>query len=93
MPVLDAPEKTAKTPSPSGFCPYRALWEKCRVRAVAVQCPKCQGEDCVQIEINLQAETVQFASCRVCEAKWWEHDGGNIDLSDVLTLAAQADQI
>jgi hypothetical protein len=58
-----------------------------------LQCPKCQAEDCVQIEINLQAETVQFTSCRICEAKWWEHDGGTIDLSEVLTLAAEADQM
>jgi hypothetical protein len=52
-----------------------------------MQCPQCKGEDCVQIEINLQEETVQFSACRQCEAKWWEHDGGTIDLSEVLTLA------
>jgi hypothetical protein len=44
------------------------------------------------IEINLQDETVQFSSCRHCEAKWWEHEGGSIDLSDVLTLAAKTDE-
>ncbi len=57
-----------------------------------MRCPKCQGEDCLQIEINLQDETVQFSSCRHCEAKWWEHDGGTIDLSDVLTLAARTNE-
>jgi hypothetical protein len=54
-----------------------------------MQCPQCKGEDCVQIEINLQKETVQFSACRQCEAKWWEHAGDTIDLSDVLTLAAK----
>jgi hypothetical protein len=55
-----------------------------------VQCPQCKGEDCIQIEINLQDETVQFSACRRCEAKWWVHDGGTIDLSDVLDLASKA---
>ena len=57
-----------------------------------MQCPQCKGEDCVQIEINLQEETVQFSACRRCEAKWWEHEGGAIDLSEVLTLAAKEPQ-
>jgi hypothetical protein len=72
------------------FAPYRAVWGQWSTKAVGdMQCPQCKGEDCVQIEINLQEETVQFSSCRRCEAKWWEHDGGTIDLSDVLTLAAK----
>ncbi|MEA2507078.1 MAG: hypothetical protein QOH48_1696 [Actinomycetota bacterium] len=54
-----------------------------------MQCPQCKGEDCVQIEINLQEETVQFSSCRNCEAKWWQHGGDTIDLNEVLTLAAK----
>ena len=57
------------------------------IEGVAMHCPQCKGEDCVQIEINLEEETVQFSSCRRCEAKWWEREGDTIDLSDVLSLA------
>lgn len=54
-----------------------------------MNCPQCQGEDCIQIEIRLkEADSVQFFSCRRCEHKWWERDGGTIALDEVLTLAA-----
>jgi hypothetical protein len=58
-----------------------------------MRCPHCGGEDCIQIEIHLQSDdTVQFYSCRRCEAKWWEREGGTISLDEVLTLAARKDK-
>ena len=55
-----------------------------------MRCPQCAGEDCIHIEISLKGdENVEFYSCRRCEAKWWQRDGGSIALDDVLTLAAQ----
>jgi transcription elongation factor Elf1 len=58
-----------------------------------MRCPHCGGEDCIQIEIHLQTDdTVQFYSCRRCEAKWWEREGGAITLDEVLTLASQKDK-
>lgn len=55
-----------------------------------MQCPQCQGKDCIQIEIRLKEEdSIQFFSCRRCEAKWWERDGDTIALDDVLNMAAQ----
>lgn len=54
-----------------------------------MHCPRCD-DDCTQIEIRLRDEdSVQFFSCRRCEAKWWEHDGGVIELDEVLNLTAQ----
>ena len=42
-------------------------------------CPKCEGEDCIHIEIRLSGEDrVQFYSCRKCESKWWERDGDTV---------------
>jgi predicted nucleic-acid-binding Zn-ribbon protein len=53
-------------------------------------CPRCGGEDYIQIEIRLKGdETVEFFSCRRCESKWWERDGGTIALDEVLDLTAQ----
>ena len=53
-------------------------------------CPNCQGEDCIQIEINLEEEqTVEFYSCRRCEARWWVREGDTITLDEVLGMAAR----
>ncbi len=53
-----------------------------------MRCPSCKGEDCAHIVIHLRdEETVQFYSCRRCEAKWWEREGDTIDLAVVLELA------
>ena len=53
-------------------------------------CPQCKNADCTHIEIQLRdEESVQFFSCRRCEAKWWEHDGDAIGLNDVLNLTAE----
>ena len=55
-----------------------------------MRCPECKGEDCTRIEIHLKEEhTVQFFSCRRCEAKWWENEGSTVALDDVLNLAAE----
>ena len=55
-----------------------------------MQCPTCRSEDCVQIEINLTVgNSVEFYSCRACEAKWWVRDGDSVALDDVLDLAGR----
>ena len=55
-----------------------------------MQCPQCKGTDCTEIELNLTDEqSVQFFSCRRCEAKWWEREGDTIALDEVLTIAAK----
>ncbi|MDQ3962805.1 MAG: hypothetical protein M3277_02680 [Actinomycetota bacterium] len=55
-----------------------------------MRCPQCKATDCTEIELNLTDEqSVQFFSCRRCEAKWWERAGDTIALDEVLTIAAQ----
>ena len=54
-----------------------------------MSCPVCQGHDCITIEIRLTDESVQFYSCRRCEAKWWEGETGPIALDEVLGLAGR----
>ncbi|MGH2749767.1 MAG: hypothetical protein ACRDK3_02655 [Actinomycetota bacterium] len=55
-----------------------------------MNCPDCQGHDCIHIEIRLaEAEKVQFFSCRKCESKWWENAGGPVALEQVLGLAGR----
>lgn len=58
-----------------------------------MECPQCHGRNCTEIVINLRdEETVQFFSCRRCEAKWWERQGETIALDQVLHLAAKKDK-
>jgi len=54
-----------------------------------MNCPECNSQDCIHIEIHLTDEQVQFYSCRKCEAKWWETEGGPVDLEKVLGLAGR----
>ncbi len=55
-----------------------------------MHCPECHGEDCIHIEIRLKGdETIQFYSCRLCEAKWWERDGDAVARDEVLHLTTQ----
>jgi transcription elongation factor Elf1 len=57
-----------------------------------MRCPHCGGKDCIQIEIHLKSdESVEFYSCRRCEAKWWVRGGDSISLDEVLNLAARKD--
>ena len=56
----------------------------------AMECPQCHGTECTQIELHLTDEqTVEFFSCRRCEARWWQREGDTIALDEVLTIAAQ----
>ena len=55
-----------------------------------MDCPECHAKDCTQIQLNPKdGETLEFYSCRVCEAKWWEKEGDTIALDEVLTLASK----
>ena len=54
-----------------------------------MKCPQCQA-DCTEIRLDLkEGETVDFFSCRSCEAKWWQREGDTIELDEVLNLAAR----
>ena len=53
-----------------------------------MRCPRCHAEDFTEIRLHLRTEeTVEFFSCRKCEAKWWEREGDTIALDEVLSLA------
>ena len=54
-----------------------------------MDCPQCGGTDSTQIELHLtDDQSVQFFSCRRCEARWWQREGDSIALDEVLTIAA-----
>ncbi|MDR9451179.1 MAG: hypothetical protein RI637_08180 [Acidimicrobiia bacterium] len=53
-----------------------------------MHCPNCGARDVIQIQQKLPDETeIHFYSCHKCEEKWWNRDGEQMSLSDVLELA------
>lgn len=57
-----------------------------------MECPQCRAENCTEIRLDLKDdETVDFFSCRRCEAKWWQREGDTIALDEVLNLASRRD--
>jgi hypothetical protein len=86
--LLDA--LLADAPGTLGLESRRAT-TRSRTWEAPMRCSRCDGDDCIQIEIRLKVEgdRVQFFSCRRCESKWWERGGTSIALDEVLDLAAR----
>ncbi len=56
-----------------------------------MKCSRCHVEDVIEIHQKLPDGTeVDFFSCHKCEEKWWDRDGREIALSEVLELARKA---
>ena len=55
-----------------------------------MNCPTCSQPDVIEIEHVLPDGTqVYFFACHNCEEKWWNRDGGDIDISQVLEIVRQ----
>jgi hypothetical protein len=55
-----------------------------------MECPRCHSTDFTEIQLHLkETETVEFFSCRRCEARWWNREGDTIELDEVLYLAGK----
>jgi formate dehydrogenase maturation protein FdhE len=50
------------------------------------RCPSCSSDDIVAIAMNVEAEAVLFRACHHCEHRWWEQNGEQVSLDDVLAL-------
>lgn len=53
-----------------------------------MKCPRCSVDDVIEIHQKLPDGTeVDFFSCHKCDERWWDRDGKEIALSDVLRMA------
>lgn len=52
-----------------------------------MDCPVCRGARLVEIEIELKGELVRMHSCSRCDTRWWERNGEQLALDNVLELA------
>ena len=56
-----------------------------------MKCSRCQVEDVIEIHQKLPDGTeIDFFSCHKCDEKWWDRNGREIALSEVLELARKA---
>ncbi len=56
-----------------------------------MECPRCHVEDVIEIHQKLSDGTeVDFFSCHKCDERWWDRDGHEIQLAEVLELARKA---
>ncbi len=52
-----------------------------------MSCPVCQKRRLVEIAVNLGEHRVTMHSCSACTARWWDQDGEQVKLPEVLELA------
>jgi len=55
-----------------------------------MDCPRCSQSDVLQIDHVLpDGIEVRFFWCHSCEEKWWNRDGVDIDVAQVLEIVRQ----
>jgi hypothetical protein len=55
-----------------------------------MNCPQCSKPDVIEIEHVLPDGTeVFFFACHNCEERWWNRDGVEIDITQVLEIVRQ----
>ena len=58
-----------------------------------MDCPSCKNTDVLEIEHVLPDGTeVLFFWCHNCEEKWWNREGVDIDVTQVLEMVRQSRQ-
>ena len=56
-----------------------------------MDCPSCSQTDVLEIEHILPDGTeVLFFSCHNCEEKWWNRDGKDVDVTQILEIVRQS---
>ncbi len=53
-------------------------------------CPVCRRNDLLEIRLSLRGNTVTMHSCANCETRWWDKEGRQVALGQVLSLAVPA---
>lgn len=56
-----------------------------------MDCPRCSQEDVLEIEHVLPDDIeVRFFWCHNCERKWWDKEGVDVDVAQILEIVRQA---
>jgi transcription elongation factor Elf1 len=52
-----------------------------------MRCPSCQATQLVEIFVTVRDRQLTMRSCSHCELRWWDSDGENVVLDEVLDMA------
>ncbi len=56
-----------------------------------MDCPRCSQKDVLEIEHVLPDDIeVRFFWCHNCERKWWDKEGVDVDVAQILEIVRQA---
>lgn len=56
-----------------------------------MDCPQCGAHDMIEIRHRVGDDVeLTFFSCHRCEERWWDREGQQLPLRDVLELARKA---
>jgi transcription elongation factor Elf1 len=58
-----------------------------RERTAWMPCPVCRDKQLVEITLHAGSRTLILRSCSSCETKWWESEGREVGLENVLEAA------
>jgi hypothetical protein len=50
-------------------------------------CPVCRDKQLVEITLQVGERNLILRSCSHCETKWWENEGREVGLENVLAAA------
>lgn len=53
------------------------------------QCPSCASGELLMVSFDVEDTKLVFRSCNLCETKWWEQDGAEVEFSSVRPLVSQ----
>ncbi len=51
-------------------------------------CPTCRNKQLVEITLQAGVKSLIMRSCSNCETKWWESEGQQVALENVLSVAS-----
>ena len=53
-------------------------------------CPVCREREMVIIQLEVADRDVTLLSCAACGSRWWRRDGIDVEVGNVVELAAAA---
>ena len=56
-------------------------------RKARMPCPVCRDKKLVEITLQAGEQSLILRSCSACETKWWESEGEQVGLGNVLQAA------
>lgn len=50
-------------------------------------CPRCASRQVLEIDLTVSGRDITLHSCPACETRWWDAEGEQVDVTNVIDLA------